>query len=62
MLKELFTVKETAIILGVSERTIYNQTHKKAVRRFPIEPVRVGRALRFRRVEIEQIIGRVIRP
>ena len=45
--KRLLSIRETAHFLGISERTIYNQVGKKAKRRFPVKPLRVGGCIRF---------------
>jgi predicted DNA-binding transcriptional regulator AlpA len=45
--KRLLSIRETAHFLGLSERTIYNQIGKRAKRRFPVQPLRVGGCIRF---------------
>ena len=40
----LLTVKNTASYLGISAQTIYNAL---TARKFPIRPLRLGRAVRF---------------
>ena len=54
--KRLLSIKETAQILGVSERTIYNGVAPKAKRPFPIKPKRVGRLVKFRIEDIAAYI------
>ena len=51
--KKLYSVKETAAMLGISPRTIYNKTHRKAKSKFPLKPVRVGRSVKFSFKDIE---------
>jgi excisionase family DNA binding protein len=46
-IKRLLTVAEAAAYLGISPRTIYNQTSRKAKRKFPVQPLRLGKCLRF---------------
>ena len=44
----LLTIEETAEVLKISPKSIRNQTGRRAKRRFPIKPVRLGRLVRFR--------------
>ena len=55
-IKRLLSVKETAAILGISPRTIYNNIHRKAEQKFPIKPKRVGRLVKFERRDIDEYI------
>lgn len=43
----LLSVKETAFLLGISPRTIYNQVGRRAKNCFPIKPKRIGRLVKF---------------
>jgi len=45
--KRLLTVDEMASYLGISPRTIYNMTCRKAKKKFPIKPLRIGKCIRF---------------
>jgi len=45
--KRLYSVKETAAILNISPRSIYNAIHRKASKPFPIKPKRIGRLVKF---------------
>jgi excisionase family DNA binding protein len=54
--KRLLSVKETAKMLGISRRTIYNQIGKKSKKRFPIKPKRIGRLVKFDIRDIENYI------
>jgi excisionase family DNA binding protein len=54
--KRLLSVPETASYLGISERTIYNQICRKAKKRFPIKPKRIGKRILFDRNEIDQYV------
>ena len=45
--KRLYSVVETAEILNISPRSIYNAIHRKASKPFPIKPKRVGRLVKF---------------
>ena len=57
--KRLLSIEETAEILGISPRTIYNGVAPKAKRPFPIKPKRVGRLVKFRIEDVEAFIGEV---
>jgi excisionase family DNA binding protein len=54
--KRLLSVKETAVILGISDRYIYNRVHRKAKRKFPIKPKRIGRLVKFDRRDVEAFL------
>ena len=54
--KRLLSVKETARMLGISPRTIYNQIGKNSKKRFPIKPKRVGKLVKFDIHDIENYI------
>ena len=43
--KKLLSVREVAQLLGVSKRYIYNRVHRRAERKFPIKPKRIGRLI-----------------
>jgi excisionase family DNA binding protein len=50
--KIYFSVRETADILGISPRTVYNRIHRGSVRKF-IKPHRFGRKPLFHRDDIK---------
>jgi excisionase family DNA binding protein len=54
--KRLLSVEETAQYLGLSPRTIYNQISRKAKRRFPIKPKRIGKLVKFDLQELEKYV------
>lgn len=54
--QRLLTIHEVADILRISHRTIYNQINRKAVRKFPIRVIRVGRLIRFDRHAVNEFI------
>jgi excisionase family DNA binding protein len=56
MPKRLLSVEETASYLGISDRTIYNQICRKAKKRFPIKPKRIGKRILFDINEIDQYV------
>lgn len=45
--KRLLSVEETAKYLGLSPRTIYNGVCRRAKKRFPVKPKRVGKLVKF---------------
>ena len=54
--KRLLSVEETASYLGISDRTIYNQVCRKAKKRFPIKPKRIGKRILFDIQDIEKYV------
>jgi excisionase family DNA binding protein len=54
--KRLLSVKETAAYLGISERTIYNQIHRRAKKKFPVKPKRIGKLVKFDIRDLESFI------
>ena len=57
--QRLLTIKQVAKILNISPRTIYNQIHRKAKKKFPIKPKRVGNAVRFSLSDINSYIDSI---
>jgi predicted DNA-binding transcriptional regulator AlpA len=53
----LVTVRELSKMLGISPRTIYNGTHRRAKKKFPIKPKRIGKLIRFDVRDIEAYIN-----
>ena len=54
--KQLLSVEETAEILGISVRTIYNKIHRKSTETFPIPCKRIGRLVKFARNDIDKYL------
>lgn len=54
--KRLLTVEETACYLGVAAKSIRNGLGGKAVKPFPIKPVRVGGRVLFKREDLDAFI------
>ena len=54
--KRLLSITETAEILGISPRTIYNGIAPRSKQPFPIKAKRVGRLVKFRIEDIEAYI------
>jgi excisionase family DNA binding protein len=54
--RRLMSVEETAAYLGISPQTIYNQIHRRAKKKFPVKPKRVGRSIRFDRRDVDAYI------
>ena len=55
--KRLLSITETARILGLAEKTIYNQISRKSKNPFPIKPKRLGGLVKFSRQDIEKFIA-----
>ena len=55
--KRLLSIKETARILGMSERTLYNKVSPKSKNPFPIRPKRFCGYVKFDRHELEKFIN-----
>lgn len=45
--KRFLTIRETAELMGLSPRTIWNRTGPRAKIKFPVRARRFGRAVRF---------------
>ena len=54
--KRLLSAEETAKYLGISVRTIYNKTGRKAKVKFPVRPKKIGKLLKFDVRELEAYI------
>ena len=52
----LLSVEEAARYLGISPRTIYNQTGPRAKKKFPVKPKRIGKLVRFDIKDLEQYV------
>jgi excisionase family DNA binding protein len=50
----LVTVQEAALIFGVSMSHVYEHV---ALNDFPVQAIRVGRLIRFRREDIERLLA-----
>ncbi len=54
--KRLLSVEEAAVYLGISPRTIYNQTGRKAKKKFPVKPKRIGKLVKFDLRDLDRYI------
>jgi excisionase family DNA binding protein len=54
--KQLLSVEEVAHILGLSPRTVYNQIHRKAKKKFPVKAVRLGKLVKFKVSDLDDYI------
>ncbi len=54
----LLTVAQTAKVLGISPITIYAGICRRAHKRFPIRPIKVGGAIRFDMQDIDAYIAK----
>ncbi len=57
--RRLLSVKETARLLGISPKTILNQTGKKSKKPFPVKPKRFGRRILFDVRDVEAYISKI---
>jgi excisionase family DNA binding protein len=55
-LKRLLNVKEAAMYLGISSRTIYNGVAPKAVKPFPVRPKKIGGKVLFDRRDLDDFV------
>ena len=54
--KRLLSPEELAEYWGISVRTIYNRISRKAKHPFPVKPKRIGRLVKFDRLELDRYI------
>ena len=54
--KRLLSAQETAEYLGISLRTLYNRTGRKSKDKFPVQPKKIGRLLKFDIRDLEKYI------
>ena len=57
--KRLLSVEETAQYLGMSARTIYNAIAPKSKKPFPIKAKRIGKLVKFDRLELDRFIDQL---
>ncbi len=57
--KRLLSVKESAEFLGISPRTIYNQTHQNAKIKFPVKVKRFGKLIKFDIRDLEAYVDSI---
>ena len=55
-LNRLMSVEEAAEYLGLSPRTLYNKIAPKAKDPFPVRPKRIGKLVKFDRLQLDQWI------
>ena len=54
--KRLLSSSEAAEYLGISVRTLYNQTGRSAKNKFPVTPKRIGKLLKFDIQDLDRYI------
>ena len=54
--RRLLSATETAGYLGISVRTLYNMTSRKAKQKLPIKAKRIGKLLKFDLSELEAYV------
>ena len=52
----LMSVEEAAEYLDLSPRTLYNRIAPKAKNPFPVRPKRIGKLVKFDRIQLDQWI------
>ena len=52
----LMSVEEAAEYLNVSPRTLYNRIAPKAKNPFPVRPKRIGKLVKFDRIQLDEWI------
>ena len=55
--RRLLNVEETALYLNISPKTIYNQTGRKAKRRFPVPFKKFGRRVLFDIRDLQKFVS-----
>ena len=56
MTRRLLSADEAARYLGISVKTLYNQTGPKAKKRLPVKIKRIGKLLKFDLRELDRFI------
>jgi excisionase family DNA binding protein len=54
--KRLFSVKETAVYLNISPRSIYNRVRRKSKNPFPIAHIRIGSSIKFDKNDLDAFV------
>jgi hypothetical protein len=54
--KRLLTIRETAVYLGIAEKTLRNHLGPKAAKPFPVKPVRVAGRVLFRLEDLDRFV------
>jgi predicted DNA-binding transcriptional regulator AlpA len=57
--KRLFSVEETADYLGISPRSIYNQIHRNAKKKFPVRYFKHGKLVKFDVFDLNEYIEKM---
>lgn len=57
--KRLLSVEEAAKYLGLSPRTIYNGTGRKSKNKFPVNPKRIGKLIKFDIRDLDRYIDSI---
>ena len=57
--KPLLSIDETATYIGLSPKTLRNQLGPRAIKPFPVLPVRIGGRVLFRRSDLDEFIDRL---
>ena len=57
--KRLLSVEEAAVYLGISPRSIYNQIHRNAKKKFPVRHFRHGKLVKFDIFDMEEYVEKM---
>ena len=55
--RRLLPINEAAAYLGISPKTIRNGLGRKAVKPFPVKPVKIGSRVLFKREDLESYVN-----
>ncbi|MBU2490407.1 MAG: helix-turn-helix domain-containing protein [Proteobacteria bacterium] len=56
MEKRLLNVRETAVYLGLPEKTLRNRLGPRATNPFPVKPKRIGKRVLFDKNDLERFV------
>lgn len=56
MNKTMLKVKEVADLFDIEPETVYNKISRSTKHPFPIKPIRIGRAVRFLKKDVDAFI------
>ena len=54
--RRLLPIRETAIYLGLSKRTLWNRTAPNSKNPFPVKPKRIGKKVLFDKKDLDDYI------
>lgn len=54
--KRLLSIKEAAVYIGLSPRTLYNAVAQKSKGPFPVKPKRIGKRVLFDKKDLDNFV------